>query len=289
VPLVVCLVALAAGPAQAAPVSGRYDGRSPGSGGRSSLVVGTAGKAVSQYSLGARIPCSDGKTRFFSLRETRPRPPIANNTFRLVSRTVHRVRYVQKGPDPVGTLRIAATGTFGTDSVKGTITPSFVAKGLRCRATAPYRLALDGTPAAPYRDGLMATGTYSAFTSKAFSTSSFSTVAPGRELDGLVIRWRAPCKGGGSFSGRLPLLPAQLTSSARLAMLPVAAGTVRGKPGLRYASEGKLALRFFKQGTAYRARGTFRAITVLTRKGKKVGTCTSAPAAFTSRFLRGPR
>jgi hypothetical protein len=183
---------------------------------------------------------------------------------------------------------MAVTGTFGTNSVAGTITPTFIAKGLKCQSAAPFTMALDGTPAAPFRDSLMATGTYSGFKGKSFSTSSFSTVAPGREVDNLVLRWRARCKGGGSFSGRLPVVPVQLTNSARLAVLPIATGKASGKKGLGYSSQGKLGLRFFKQGTSYRARGTFQVVTVLTRKGKKVSTCTSKSYAFTSRFLSGP-
>jgi hypothetical protein len=274
----------------AAPVGGgRYDGRSPGSPERSFLTVKGSGAGLHTYFFAARIPCSDGKSRNFDFNQTgEPRSVVSGDTFSVTSRTAHKVRYLQKGKDPVGTLKMAATGTFGTDSVTGTITPTFVAKGIKCSAPAPFTLALDGSAAAPFRDSLMATGSYSGFKGKTFSASSFSTIAPGREVDGLVLRWQSTCKPGGTFSGRIPVLPIQLTNSARGAVLPLATGKLKGSSGVRYTSEGKLALRFAKTGTTYGAKGTFQAITVLTHKGKKVGTCKSKPYAFTSRFLRGP-
>jgi hypothetical protein len=288
--LVVLLSLAVAASAMAAPIGGaRYDGRSPGSAERSFLTVKGSGAGLHTYFFSARIACSDGKRRTFSFNQTgEPQSVITGDTFSVTSRTAHKLRYLQKGADPVGTLKVAVTGTFGTDAVNGTITPTFVAKGLKCQAAAPFALALDGTPAAPFRDSLMATGTYSAFKGKTFSSSSFSAVAPGREVDGLVLRWQAACKPGGTFSGSLPVVPAQLTNSARLAILPVATGKLKGKSGVRYATEGKLGLRFSKQGATYGVRGTFRAVTVLTRKGKKTGTCTSKPYTFTSHFLRGP-
>jgi hypothetical protein len=285
------LVLLAlAGSAMAAPVGGgRYDGRSPGSTERSFLTVNGNGVGLHTYYFAARIPCSDGKRRSFSFNQTgEPKAIASGDTFRVTSHTERKVRYLQKGKDPVGSLKIAVTGTFGTDSVSGTITPTFVAKGLKCEAPAPFTLALDGTPAAPFRDSVMATGTYAGFKDKAFSTSSFSAVAPGREVDGLVIRWQGACKGGGTFSGRLPVLPLQLTNFGSVVTLPEATGKVRGKSGLRYVSEGALALNFSKKGGVYRVRGKFKGVTVLRRKGKKVSTCTSKTQTFTSRFLRGP-
>jgi hypothetical protein len=289
--LVVVLFSLAfAGSAMAAPVAGaRYDGRSPGSAERSFLRVKGGGTGLDSYYFAARVACSDGKRRSFSFNHIgEPRSVVSGDTFRVTSHTERRFRYLQKGADPVGTLKISVTGTFGTGSVTGTITPTFVAKGIRCTSAAPFALAQDGTPAAPFRDDLMATGTYSAFKGKGFSSSSFSTVAPGREVDNLVLRWQAPCMPSGTFTGKIPVAALQLTSSAKAAVLPIAAGKVKGRSGIRYASAGELLMRFSKRGTAYGVRGTFRAVTILTRKGKKVGTCKSKPYAFTSRFLRGP-
>jgi hypothetical protein len=288
--LVVLSSMAAAGSAVAAPLGGgRYDGRSTGSPERSFLRVESTGTTLRSYFFSARVPCSDGKSRVFSFNQTgEPKAVFSGDSFSVTSRTVPKFRYLQKGADPVGSLKIAVTGTFGADAVTGTITPTFTAKGLKCQSAAPFALALDGTPAAPFRDSLMATGTYSGFKGRGFSTSSFSTIAPGREVDNLVLRWKARCKGGGSFSGHLPVAPVQLTNSARLAALPLATGQATGKKGLRYSSEGKLALRFSKQGATYGARGKFQVVTTLSRKGKTVSTCTSKPSSFTSRFLRGP-
>ena len=283
-------VATIASPAAAAPsAGGRYDGRSKGGDERSFLKVTNNRAGLSSYFFSARIPCSDGKSRSFGFNEIKePAAKFAGDAFTVASRTATKYRYLQPGKDPVGSLKIAVAGTFGTDTVSGTITPTFVSKSVKCSAAAPFTLALDGTAGAPFRDSVMATGDYRVTHSPGIAVAPFSTIAPGRQVNGLTIRWKADCNPG-RFSGHYPLVPIQLSSGGRFAVTKLAdAGHVKGTK-LRFATLANFGVRFFKQGSSYRVRGAWRATTVLTRGKKKVATCRSKRLVFNGRLRSGPR
>jgi hypothetical protein len=289
--MVIAALSAIASPAAAAPsAGGRYDGRVKGSPERAILKVANNRAGLTSYFLSARIPCSDGKSRTFGFnQEKEPPAKFTGDAFTLTSRTESRFRYEQKGADPVGSLNIAVAGTFGTDTVSGTVTPTFTSKTARCSASVPFTMALDGTAGAPFRDAVMATGEYRVTHTDGISVAPFSTIAPGRLLNGLTIRWESDC-GPGTFNGRFPFVPLQLTSGGRFAVVKALdAGRAKGKKGVRYATSANLSLRFSKQGSAYRVRGAWRATTVLTRGKKKLATCRSKRLVFNGRLRSGPR
>jgi hypothetical protein len=198
--LAICLAAAPA--ASAGPRPGeRYDGRS-GTGQRIFMSVRPDGSRLHRYTLVVETRCSDGRRRPQGLlhRGERPVRIDAAGSFS------HRSPAYRGGYGRVrGRLRFSFSGTFDAagDSVTGELRATFRSRRFDCSSgPVPFTLYRDGTPAAPWRDAVMATGTYSARGTGV--RARLRTLAPGRELLRGTIRYRARCRSGGSLtSGRI--------------------------------------------------------------------------------------
>jgi hypothetical protein len=114
-----------------------------------------------------------------------------------------------------GSEAISYSGRFSAsgESVTGTISVALDSRTRKCSSGAvPYTLYLDGTAGAPFRNGVVATGTYVVSTSRGIRfrrpTRAF---APAEEVSHFRLTWRAPCRAGGSISfhehlSRIPLV-----------------------------------------------------------------------------------
>jgi hypothetical protein len=277
--LAICL--LLAPPAVAGPRPGeRYDGRSA-TGQRVYLTVRADGSRLERYSFVVRTRCSDGKRRVQGLahRGERPVPIDAAGSFSHRSPAYHgrygRVR---------GRLRLSFSGTFDAagDTATGTIEATFGGRRFDCSSgPVGFTVHRDGTAGAPWRDSLMATGAYRA--GGRGVTARLRALAPGRELLRGAIRYRAPCRAGGTLTSGRTFLNYPLSERGRL--------RVTGRAGFRIPSDRvtvrarfRLTLRFFG---GERVSGAWRVRAVVRRGGRAIDTC-RLNRRFSGSFRSGP-
>jgi hypothetical protein len=277
--LAICL--LMAPSAAAAPRPGeRYDGRSA-TGQRVYLSVRSDGSRLERYSFLVRTRCSDGKRRLQGLLHPGERPVAidAAGSFSHTSRPERggygRVR---------GRLTLSFSGTFDAagDTATGTIEATFSGGRFDC-ATGPvgFTVHRDGTAGAPWRDSLMATGTYRVRGRGV--TARLRALAPGRELVRGTFRYRAPCRSGGTLTSGRTFLNYPLTERGRLGVSGRANFRIRSDR-VSVRSRFRLTLRF---SGANRVRGAWRVQAVVTRGGRVIDSC-AMNRRFSGSFRSGP-
>jgi hypothetical protein len=272
---------LLAPPSLAGPRPGeRYDGRSA-TGQLVDLTVNAAGTRLARYSFQVETRCSDGRRRVQGLLHP-GEPPAgidAAGAFAHRSR-VWRVRYGRVQ----GRARLSFSGTFDAagDTATGTIEATFRSSRFDCSSgPVGFTVHRDGTPGAPWRDSLMATGTYRA--AGRGVTARLRALAPGRELLRGTIRYRAPCRAGGALSSGRTFLNYPLSERGRL--------RVAGRANFRIPSDRvtvrarfRLALRF-SGGTS--VRGAWRVRATVFRGGQAIDSCRMS-RSFRGTFRTGP-
>jgi hypothetical protein len=275
----ICL--LLAPPVLAGPRPGeRYDGRSA-TGQRVFLSVRADGTRLVRFTFLVRTRCSDGRRRIQGLDHQGERPVLIDAAGSFSHRSpAYRGRYGRVR----GRLRVSFSGTFDAagDAATGTIDATFRGGRFDCSSgPVGFTVHRDGTAGAPWRDSLMATGAYRARGRGV--TARLRALAPGRELERGTIRWRAPCRAGGTLSSGRTFLRYPLTESGRLRVV--------GRSNFRIPSDRvtvrsrfRLALRFFG-GT--RVRGTWRVRATVFRGGRAIDSCRMS-RSFRGSFRSGP-
>src|ERR671914_367626 len=236
----ICL--LLAPPVLAGPRPGeRYDGRNA-SGQRVYLSVRADGSRLERYSFVVRTRCSDGRLRLQGLIQRGERPVTIDVAGSFSHRSpAYRGRYGRVR----GRLRLSFSGTFDAagDTATGTIDATFSARRFDCSSgPVGFTVHRDGTAGAPWRDSLMATGAYRARGRGV--AARLRALAPGRELLRGTIRYRAPCRTGGTLTSGRTFLNYPLSERGRLR----AAGRARFRiPSDRVTVRARfrLTLRFF--------------------------------------------
>jgi hypothetical protein len=272
---------LLAPPVLAGPRPGeRYDGRSA-TGQRVYLSVRADGSRLERYSFVVRTRCSDARLRFQGLihQGERPVPIDAAGSFSHRS-PANRGRYGRVR----GRLRLSFSGTFDApgDTATGTIEATFRARRFDCSSgPVGFTVHRDGTAGAPWRDSLMATGAYRARGRGV--VARLRALAPGRELLRGTIRYRAPCRAGGTLTSGRTFLNYPLSERGRL--------RVTGRATFRIPSDRvavrarfRLTLRFFG---GERVRGAWRVRAVVRRGGRAIDTC-RMNRPFSGSFRSGP-
>jgi hypothetical protein len=182
-------------------------------------------------------------------------------------------------------MRFRFTGTFNAagDAVTGELRAAFRSRRLRCSSgPVAYTMYVDGSPQAPWRDGRMATGIY---TARARGLRvRIRTLAPGRLLVRATMAWRTRCRRGGRIRGAVLYRRYDLTDGGRLSA--PGRGTRRVARGVTAAERWRLSLRFFQRG-GYRVRGTWTIQSVVRRRGVVIDTC-SFKRRFRGAFRSGP-
>jgi hypothetical protein len=272
---------LLAPPALAGPHPGeRYDGRSA-TGQRVYLSVRADGSRLERYTFVVTTRCTDGRRRIQGLihRGERPVGIDAAGSFSHQS-PAERVRF---GRVP-GRISLSFSGTFDAagDTATGTIEATFRARRFDCSSgPVAFTVHRDGTAGAPWRDSLMATGTYRARGRGV--TARLRALSPGRELLRGAIRYRASCRAGGALTSGRTFRAYPLTERGRL--------RVAGRANFRIPSDRvtvrsrfRLTLRFFG-GT--RVRGAWRVRAVVFRGGRAIDSCPMS-RSFRGSFRSGP-
>jgi hypothetical protein len=258
----------------------RYDGRSA-TGQRVYLSVRADGTRLERYALVVRTRCTDGRRRIQGLvhRGERPVGIDAAGSFS------HQSSADRGGYGRVrGSLRLSFSGTFDAagDTATGTIEATFRARRFDCSSgPVAFTVHRDGTAGAPWRDSLMATGSYRARGRGV--NARLRALAPGRELLRGAIRYRAPCRAGGALTSGRTFLNYPLTERGAL--------RVSGRADFRIPSDRvmvrsrfRLALRFLG-GT--RVRGAWRVRAVVFRGGRAIDSC-RMNRSFRGSFRSGP-
>ncbi len=274
-------VLLLATPALAGPRPGeRYDGRSA-TGQLIYLTVRADGTRLERYTFQVQTRCTDGRRRIQGLLHPRERPVGIDAAGAFSHRSpawpgrYGRVR---------GRARLSFSGGFDAagDTATGTIEATFRSRRFDCSSgPVAFTVHRDGTAGAPWRDALMATGTYRARGRGV--TARLRALAPGRELLRGAIRYRAPCRAGGALTSGRTFRGYPLTERGRL--------RVAGRANFRIPSDRvtvrsrfRLALRFFG-GT--RVRGAWRVRAVVFRGGRAIDSCRMS-RSFRGSFRSGP-
>jgi hypothetical protein len=272
---------LLAPPAMAGPRPGeRYDGRSA-TGQRMYLSVRADGSRLERYAFVVRTRCTDGRRRIQGLVH-RGEPPVGIDAAGSFS---HQSRADRGGYGRVrGRLSLSFSGTFDAagDTATGTIEATFRARRFDCSSgPVAFTVHRDGTAGAPWRDSLMATGAYRGRGRGV--TARLRTLAPGRELLRGAIRYRAPCRAGGSLTSGRTFLNYPLTERGAM--------RVTGRANFRIPSDRvtvrsrfRLTLRFLG-GT--RVRGAWRVRAVVFRGGRAIDSC-RMNRSFRGSFRSGP-
>jgi hypothetical protein len=277
----VAILLLCAPAALAAPRPGeRYDGRSA-TGQRVHLSVRADGARLARYSFVVTTRCTDGRSRTQGLLHPGERPAAIDAT----GAFAHRSPAYRGGYGRVrGRLTLSFSGAFDAsgDTATGTIEATFEAGRFDCSSgPVGFTAHRDGTAGAPWRDALMATGTYRARGRGV--TARLRALSPGRELVRGTIRYRAPCQAGGELSSGRTFLHYPLTEDGRLRVTGRANFRIRSDR-VSVRSRFRLKLRFFGGG---RVRGAWRVDAVVRRGGRAIDTC-SMRRPFAGTFRSGP-
>jgi hypothetical protein len=275
----ICL--LLAPPVLAGPRPGeRYDGRSA-TGQRVYLSVRADGSRLERYSFVVRTRCSDGRLRLQGLIQRGERPVAIDTAGSFSHRSpAYRGRYGRVR----GRFRLSFSGTFDAagDAATGTIEATFRGGRFDCSSgPVGFTVHRDGTAGAPWRDSLMATGSYRARGRGV--TARLRALAPGRELLRGTIRYRAPCRAGGALTSGRTFLNYPLSERGRL--------RVSGRANFRIPSDRvtvrarfRLTLRFFG---GVQVSGAWRVRAVVRRGGRAIDTCRMS-RPFSGSFRSGP-
>jgi hypothetical protein len=275
----ICL--LGAPPALAGPRAGeRYDGRSA-TGQLVDLTVHANGTRLERYSFQVETGCSDGRRRVQGLLHP-GEPPVGIDA---AGAFAHRSRAWRVRHGSVrGRARLSFSGSFDAsgDTATGTIEATFSSGRFDCSSgPVGFTVHRDGTAGAPWRDSLMATGTYGARGRGV--TARLRALSPGRELLRGSIRYRAPCRAGGALTSGRTFLNYPLTERGRLRVSGPANFRIR-RDRVTVRSRIRLTLRFFG-GT--RVRGAWRVRAVVYRGGRAIDSCRMS-RSFRGSFRRGP-
>jgi hypothetical protein len=274
-------VLLLAPPALAGPRPGeRYDGRSA-TGQRIFLTVRADGARLERYTFQVRTRCSDGRRRLQGLLHPGEQP-VAIDAAGSFS---HRSPAYRGGYGRVrGRLTLSFSGTFDAagDTATGTIEADFRSGRFDCSSgPVAFTVHRDGTAGAPWRDSLMATGTYRARGRGVIAR--LRALSPGRELERGTIRYRAPCRAGGALTSGRSFLRYPLTERGRLRVAGRANFRIpRDRVAVR--ARFRLVLRFLG-GT--RVSGSWRLRAVVFRGGRAIDACQMS-RSFRGSFRSGP-
>jgi hypothetical protein len=277
--IAICL--LCAPAATAGPRPGeRYDGRSA-TGQRIYLSVRADGSRLERYTFVVATRCSDGRRRTQGLLHPGEQPVSIDAAGSFSHRSpAHRGGYGRLR----GRLRLSFSGTFDAagDTATGTIEATFRSRRLDCSSgPVGFTAHRDGTAGAPWRDSLMATGTYRARGRGV--TARLRALSPGRELLRGAIRYRAPCRAGGALSSGRTFLNYPLTERGRLRVTGPANFRIRSDR-VTIRSRIRLTLRFFD---GRRVRGAWRVRAVVYRGGRAIDVCRMS-RSFRGSFRSGP-
>ena len=273
--------------ASAAPRAGeRYDGKSV-TGQRIFLSVSEDAGRLERYTFAVNTDCTDGKRRLQGVIHQGETPTRidAAGSFSHESRVLDGFYATPSGPVE-GRFRTRFSGTFDAagDSVTGTIESTFRSDRFDCSSgPVAYTMYRDGTPQAPFRDSVMATGLYTAAGKGV--TARFRTLAPGRELLRGEISYSARCRSGGSLrSGRI-FLNYVLSENGRRSIRGSDTFGIR-RDNVSVRVRFRLTLRFFRSA-GHRVAGTWSVRAVIRRGGRQIDTC-RLKRSFTGRFRSGP-
>jgi hypothetical protein len=264
----------------------RYDGKSA-TGQRIFLTVSDDGGRLDRYTFAVNTNCTDGERRLQGTIQKGETPTTidAAGSFSHQSR-VRRGFYATSSGRVNGRFRTTFSGTFDAtgDSVTGTIESTFESDGFDCSSgPVAYTIYRDGTPQAPFRDSVMATGLYTA-AGKGVA-AKLRTLAPGRELVRGEITYRARCRSGGNLrSGRI-FLNYLLSDNGRRSIPGVATFRIR-QDNVSVRVRFRLTLRFFKS-SAHKVSGTWSVRAAVSRRGQQIDTC-RLKRSFKGAFKSGP-
>lgn len=275
----ICLVG--APSALAGPRPGeRYDGRSA-TGQRIHLSVRASGSRLDRYTFAVRTRCSDGRRRIQGLLHPGERPVPIDAAGAFAHRSpAYRGRYGRVR----GRVRLSFSGTFDAagDTATGTIEATFRSRRLDCSSgPVAFTVHRDGTAGAPWRDSLMASGTYRA-RGRGVSVL-LRPLAPGRELLRGTIRYRVPCRSGGTLTSGRTFLNYPLSERGRLRVSDRARFGIPSD-GVTVRSRFRLTLRF---SGGRRVKGSWRVRAVVRRGGRAIDSC-RMNRPFSGSFRSGP-
>lgn len=286
---VLTLALAPAGPAWAGPAPGeRYDGTSA-TGQRIFVEPSRDGSRLARYDMVVTTRCNDSKRRTQGLYQANE-PPVriaADGTFSNTPDWGRNTYPTRRGP-VTGRAHLAFSGTFSADanSVAGTITARFRSARFRCSSgPVTYTIHRDGTAGAPWRDGLMATGLYTA-KGRGQTSATFRTLAPARRVRKAIVNWRSPCRSGGHLTGAVILTNFQVIRS-RIRSVARDGRRLSDGGGLSSFDSWRLRFRFFARDGRYFVEGSLRISSVVRRNGRPIDRC-SATRRFSGAFRQGP-
>jgi hypothetical protein len=281
-------VALVAAPAASAgPTPGqRYDGHSA-TGDRVFLSVRKDGVRLDQYFVQVRTRCTDGRRRPQGLFQTGERPVRIDGAGGFFHRSpAYRGAYRTRSGPVRGRLRLSFSGTFDAagDTVTGTIVATFRSRRFDCSGgPVAFTAHRDGTPNAPWRDPVMATGLYTAAGEGV--TARLRTLAPGREAVRASIGYRVRCRSGGRLSYGHLFRRYALSEDGRLDVADRTRFRLR-RAGVTVQARVRLRLRFFESG-GHKVSGSWSIRAVVRRGGQRIDTC-RLRSRFGGGFQSGP-
>jgi hypothetical protein len=281
----VAIVLIAVPAASAGPRPGeRYDGRSA-TGQRMYLSVRPDGGRLHRYAFIVQTRCSDGKQRSQGLLHPGERPVRIDAAGHFAYRSAaQRGSHRTRSGRVHGLLRLSFEGTFDGpgDSATGTIRATFRSRRLDCSSgPVAFTVFRDGTPGAPWRDAVMATGRYSAF-GRGVGVR-IRTLAPGRAVLGATITWRAPCRSGGSLRSHWGYIGYDLSEAGRLSVPSRGSFRIR-RDDVSVRARVRLTLRF---SAGSQVSGVWKLRAVVFRDGRRVDACRMR-RSFAGGFVRGP-
>jgi hypothetical protein len=250
----------------------RYDGRDAAHK-RALVVVAKDGKRVKEFGFAARPSCSDGKRHavaFVSDKKTSPLV-LPDSSF-----NHHEV---------VGRNRADVSGQFdqGGNTVTGIYNIVLATKRFTCRTgDVTYTLHRDGTPGAPFRTPVTASGLYRA--SAKDVKLHMRALVPGGFIHSFRAAYLTTCSGP---KKRRPWAIAATGLAIRRSRFGV---EVRSRERLK--SGGSAVTRAvlagaFTYANGYKLAGKLTARNVINRPGKPRVVC-RATIPFTGSFVRGP-
>lgn len=281
------LLLLGAPGALAGPRPGeRYDGKSA-TGQRIFVSVSDDGGRLDRYTFAVNTNCTDGERRLQGTIQKGETPTAidAAGSFSHQSR-IRRGFYSTSSGRVNGRFRTSFSGTFDAtgDSVTGTIESTFESDRFDCSSgPVAYTIHRDGTPQAPFRDSVMATGLYNA-AGKGVA-ARFRTLAPGRELVRGEISYKARCRSGGNLSSGRIFLNYLLSENGRRSIPGVATFRIR-EDNVSVRVRFLLTVRFFERG-GHKVTGTWRVRAAVSRRGRQIDTC-RLKKSFKGAFKSGP-
>jgi hypothetical protein len=281
------LLLLGAPGALAGPRPGeRYDGKSA-TGQRIFVSVSDDGGRLDRYTFAVNTNCTDGERRLQGTIQKGETPTAIDpaGSFSHQSR-VRRGFYSTSSGRVNGRFRTSFSGTFDAtgDSVTGTIESTFESDRFDCSSgPVAYTIYRDGTPQAPFRDTVMATGLYTA--AGRGVAAKFRTLAPGRELVRGEISYKARCRSGGNLSSGRIFLNYLLSENGRRSIPGVATFRIR-KDNVSVRVRFVLTVRFFERG-GHKVAGTWRVRAAVSRRGRQIDTC-RLKKSFKGAFKSGP-